>query len=263
MVLYIRSRLWLNSAGGRSEPPPPIVSRPNSSDTGVKGAEEQLVVLCQFMVRGFLNNSPDEISALFDAYGDLYDKIIHSANENPSHMKTKRPYTRLNNIFNECAGINLENRAFEAPPGGKVFKAIGETCADGVYRAYPSLLPAKAPPALSPSPKRTVSFPPGTGPNDKRWIISPSSPQPVPLNWPPTQKIKGEGSRGNNIPCQTKDVRFADASVRPPNARSPSYREVASGSGTSYAQRGRVLPQVNLPGQGGPAPATPAVISIT
>ena len=79
-VVYIRSRLWLNSAvpdtmsGGRPTPPPPIVSRPSSSDTG--GAEEQFVVLCQFMMREFLNNSPDEISTAFDAYGnnarDLY-----------------------------------------------------------------------------------------------------------------------------------------------------------------------------------------------
>lgn len=250
-------------SGGRPTPPPPIVSRPSSSDTG--GAEEQFVVLCQFMMREFLNNSPDEIGAVFDAYGDnvgdLYDNIIHPINANPDHMKIKRPYTRINNIFNEYAGINLENRAFEAPQGVKVFKAIGEISADGVYRAYPSLLPAKAPPALSPSPKRTVSFPPGIDPNGKRGIISPSSSQPAPLHWPPAQKTKGEGSRGNKIPCETKDVRVADASVRPANARSPSYREVAPGSGISHTERGRILPQVNLPGQGGPAPATPAVIS--
>ena len=142
-------------SGGRPKPPPPIVSGPGSSDTGVKGAEEQLVDLCQFMMREFLNNSSDEISAVFEAYGDdvhgLYDNIIHSTNENPDHMKTKRPYARVNNIFNEHAEISLENRAFEAPPGVKVFKAIGEIRADGVYGAFPSLLRAKALPALTAS----------------------------------------------------------------------------------------------------------------
>ena len=189
-----------------------------------------------------------------------YDKIIHSIIENPGNIRTKRPYARTNNIFNEHAGISLENRAFNAPPGLKVFKAIGEIRTDGVYGAYPSLLPAKAPPALSP--KRTDSSPPGIDPNGTRGMISPSSPQPAPPNWPPAQKIKGEGSRGNKIPCETKDGRVVDASVRPPYARLPSYREVASGSGISHTERGRNVPQVNLPGQGGPAPATPAVINI-
>ena len=81
-VLYMRSRLWLKSAasdtmsGGRPKPPPPIVGRPSIVDTGEKGVEEQLAILCEFMMREFLNNSPDEISTAFDAYGnnarDLY-----------------------------------------------------------------------------------------------------------------------------------------------------------------------------------------------
>ena len=55
-VVYIRSRLWLNSAasdamsGGRPKPPPPIISRPSIVDTGEKRAEEHLAVLCEFMV---------------------------------------------------------------------------------------------------------------------------------------------------------------------------------------------------------------------
>ena len=177
-------------------------------------------------------------------------------------MKSKRPFTRINNIVNQYAGITLEDRAFDAPPGVKVFKAIGEISTDGNYRAYPSLLPAKAPPATSPSPKRTVSFPPGTDPNEKRGMISPTFPTPVQLNWPHAQKIEGKGSRGNKIPSDTKDVRIADASVRPPSARAPSYSAVASGSGLALAERGRVLPQVDLPGQGGPAPAATTVVNI-
>ena len=85
-------------SGGRPKPPPPIVSRPSFSDTGVKGAEEQIVVLCQFLLREFLNKSPDEISAVFEAYGDnvrdLRDNIIHSINENPGHMKRLSVLTR-------------------------------------------------------------------------------------------------------------------------------------------------------------------------
>ena len=216
------------------------------------------------MMREFLNNSPD--STAFDAYGnnvrDTYDNIIQSINDNPAYMKSKRPFTRINNIFNQYARVTLEDRAFDAPPGVKVFKAIGEITADGNYRAYPSLLPANAPPATSPSPKRTVSFPPGIDPNDMRGMISPTSPQPVPLNWPHAQNIEGKGSRGNKIPSDTKDVRIADASVCPPSARTPSYSAVASGSGLTPAERGRVLPQVDLPGQGGPALAATAVINI-
>ena len=52
-------------------------------------------------------------------------------------------------------------------------------------------------------------------------------------------------------------VRIGDGSVRPPNARSPSYKEVASSSGISPAERHRGLPQVNLPGQAGPGSTRP------
>ena len=163
--------------------------------------EHRTVVLCEFLLREFLNNPPDEISAVFDAYGDnvrdLYDSIILSVHESPDHMRSKRTYTRINNISNEYARIKLESREFGAPPGVKVFKAIGEIRPNGVYGAYPSLLPAKAPPALSPDSKRVVRFPPGIDPNDKKGVVSLSSPQPAAFNWPPAQRIQGGGSRGN------------------------------------------------------------------
>ena len=107
-------------------------------------------------------------------------------------MKSKRPCTRINIIFNQYAGVTLDNRAFDAPPGVKVFKAIGEITADGNYRAYPSLLPVRAPPATCPKP--TVSFPPGIDPNDKRGMISPTSPLPAPLKWPHAPKVEGKGT---------------------------------------------------------------------
>ena len=75
------------------------------------------------------------------------------------------------------------------------------------------------------------------------------------MNRPPARKIQGQGkgSRGNKIPCDCKKVRIGDGSVLPPpGARSPSYKEVASASAISNAERRRGLPQVNLPGQAGP-----------
>ena len=55
-----------------------------------------------------------------------------------------------------------------------------------------------------------------------------------------------------------KDVRIGDGSVRPPNARSPSYKEIVfSGPGTSDTERRRGLPQVNLPGQAGSGSTVP------
>ena len=200
------------SGSGPQKPPPPILSSQSSSDAGSKGAQDQLEMLCRFLLKEFLNNSSDESSKVFDAYGDnhrdLYDNIIHAINKSPDTMITMRKYSRTNNIFNEHAGIILSEREFTPPPGVKVFKAIGEINPDGVYGAYPSLTPVKAPPALSPDSKRVVRFPPGTDPNDTKGVVSPSSPQqPVAMNWPPAQRTQGKGSRGNKIPCDTRDVR--------------------------------------------------------
>ena len=134
---------------------------------------------------------------------------IHSINASPDTMRTKRKYSKIINIFNEYAGIILSesDREFTPPPGVKIFKAIGEIKLDGVYGAYPSLTPAKAAPALSPDSKRAVRFPPGTDPNDTKGVVSPSPQQPVAMNWPPAQRTQGKGSRGNKIPCDTRDVR--------------------------------------------------------
>ena len=67
---------------------------------------------------------------------------------------------------------------------------------------------------------------------------------------------------GTKIPCDSKGVRIGDGSVLPPpGARSPSYKEVASASSSSNAERRRGLPQVSLPGQAGLGPTVPTNVS--
>ena len=174
-------------------------------------------------------------------------------------MRTKRTYMRIINIFNKYAGTTLKDREIAPPLDVKVFKAIGEIKPDGVYGAYPSLLPVKAPPALSPDGKR-VSALSGSPRGLTQVIRKGLFPHPRLsrryLIGHPHGGFK-EGRRGNKVPCDTKDVRIGDGSVRPPSARSPSYKESASGSGISPAERSRGLPQVNLPGQAGPGSTMP------
>ena len=252
---------------GPFQPPPPIPSKQNSSDQDSTGAQVQIEVLCEYLLREFLNNSAEEVEEVFEAYGentrDLYDNI-DQINKSPETMKNKRSLTRINNIFDEYAGIAPMDREFQPPPGLKVFKSIGIVKPDGTCEPHPTLTPkAKAAPPVSPETmKRMNRFLPGTDPNDARGIIFPTSPhQQEPMKWPLALKPEGfgKGSRGNKIPCPVSDVRIGDGSVLPPHgARSPSYRDVAaasSGSGNSMAKRG--LPRVNLPGQAGPGPTGP------
>ena len=210
-------------------------------------------------------------SQAFEAYGDnardLYDNIIDQINKSLETMKSKRGYSRINHNFNGYAGTTLEEREFMPPPGVKVFKFIGEVKPEGTYEPHPELTPkAKAAPPLSPETmKRLNRFPPGTDPSDAKGITSPTSPhQQAPMNWPPSRKVEGhgKGSRGNTVPCDSRDVRVGDGSVLPlPGARSPSYKEVASASGFCNAERRRGLPQVSLPGQAGPGPTVPINVS--
>ena len=75
----------------------------------------------------------------------------------------------------------------------------------------------------------------------------------------------GKGSRGNEIPTNTRDVRIGDGSVlAPAHARSKSYRDAALApvSGSSGSGLGRTLPQVNLPGQAGPGSDGPIKTSV-
>ena len=179
----------------RASPPPPIPSKPSSSDPGSKGARIQIEVLCEYLLREYFNNAAEEVEQVFEAYGnstrDLYDNIIEQINSSPETMKTKRSYSKINNIFNEYAGTTIEEREFMPPPGVKVFKSIGEVKFNGVFEKHPMLTPAKAPPPLSPETiKRLNRFPPGIDPNDAKGIISPTSPnQQVLMNWPPRPRV--------------------------------------------------------------------------
>ena len=158
------------SGSGPRKPPPPIPSKQSSSDHGSKGARVQIEVLCEFLLREFLDNDDDGINQVLGAYGnntrDLYDNIIDQINNSPEIMKSKRGYSRINNIFNEHVGTTPEEREFMPPPGVNVFKSIGEVRADGTYEPHPKLTPAaKAPPPLSPEIMKGLNrFPPGTDP---------------------------------------------------------------------------------------------------
>ena len=120
-----------------------------------------------------------------------------------------------------------------------MFKAIGEITADGNYRAYLSLLPAKAPPATSPSPKRTVSFPPGTDPNDKRGMISPTFPTPVPLDWPRALKTEGKGTVVEGIRSHPV-LRTCGLRTLASARRAPAHRVIVQ------SPRGPVLPPLGV-----------------
>ena len=95
--------------------------------------------------------------------------------------------------------------------------------------------------------------------------------QNEPMNWPMVKRPEGfgKGSRGNKIPCESKEVRIiGDGSgLLPAHIRSQSYRDVAAASGSGASGWGltglrRGLPQVNLPGQAGPGPAGPIKTSV-
>lgn len=54
-----------------------------------------------------------------DNLRDLYDVINVTINEEPEIMKSKHSVSRINNIFDEYAGIAPDRRKFAAPEGIK------------------------------------------------------------------------------------------------------------------------------------------------
>ena len=113
------------------------------------------------MMKEYLNQEPSEISKAVATYAgkerDLYDVIIWTINSEPGIMKTKRNYKRMDNIFNEYAGMTIDKRMCNPPSGVKVFKAIGQIYDDGTFREYPSLTAASK--SAPTSPKHTFSIP--------------------------------------------------------------------------------------------------------
>jgi len=121
------------------------------AEDGNSGAKVQLRMLCSFLLRELLNQSEDEITMAFESYGDnlrdLYDGIIVAINDEPGIMKSKHDASRINNIFDEYAGIAPNQRAYDAPEGVKVFKHVGYTTHNGGFAPLPSLTPSvKTPP---------------------------------------------------------------------------------------------------------------------
>ena len=148
---------------GPHRPPPPIINRQKVAEDGTSGAKVQMKMLCKFLLKDLLDQTDEHIEATFEVYGDnlrdLYDVIIEAINNEPGIMQRKHSVTRINNIFDDYAGIAPEQRAYKAPADLKVFKHVGHTTHDGGFAPVPSLTPSlKAPPARSPI--RTVAFPP-------------------------------------------------------------------------------------------------------
>ena len=58
---------------------------------------------------------------MFESYGqntrDLYDNIIDQIKNGPETMQNKRAISRINNIFDEYAGVTIGERGFQAPEG--------------------------------------------------------------------------------------------------------------------------------------------------
>ena len=245
---------------GQPRPPPPIVNRPKPAEDGINAARVQMKTLCAFLLRDLLNQSDEDIAMAFESYGDnlrdLHDGIIVTINDEPEIMRTKHGVLRINNIFDEYAGIAPDKRAYDAPEGIKVLKHIGYTKENGGYAPLPMLTPnVKSPPPSSPI--RTVSFPPD--PSVPKGYTSPTSPGGHEnTTWPKSQSFLDRviDERRTNTSCKilsqqqgTRDFRIGDGSVLNPaqdRSVSKSYRDVTTGQGSDPNRR---LPNVALPGQ--------------
>ena len=246
--------------GPLKPPPPKIASRPSPDADGSTGARVQLRVLCAYLLKELLNQTETEIEEAFVNYGenlrDLYDNIIVMINAEPTAVKSKHNISKMSNIFDEYAGIAIDEREFQAPEGIKVFKNIGYVKDDGTLAPLPTLKPKVKTPGPPLSPTRTIPFPPGPDPNDPQGVISPTSPGGNELmKWPMSHKwLETAGpARGiNKIPNDKRDVVVGDGSVLPPT-RSKSYRDAARAAmgkgGGKGGDQGRSLPEVALPGR--------------
>ena len=220
-------------------------------------------ILCAYMLRELLNQPEYDINIAFENYGDnlrdLYDNIIVSVNAEPDIVRAKHGVSRINNIFDEYAGIAPDQRSFFAPEGIKVFKHIGFTKDNGEFAPLPTLTAkVKAPPPSSPT--RTKSLPPEPNTSVPKGYISPSSPGgDVNTMWPKSQSFldRAADERRINTSCKipshqqrARDHRIGDGSVLLPSTQdrpvSKSYRDVTTGQGVDPNRR---LPNVALPGQ--------------
>ena len=105
---------------GPHRPPPPIINRQKVAEDGTSGAKVQMKMLCKFLLKELLDQTDEDIEATFVTYGDnlrdLYDVIIEAINNEPGIMQHKHGVTRINNIFDDYAGIAPDQRAYKPPP---------------------------------------------------------------------------------------------------------------------------------------------------
>ena len=104
---------------GPPKPPPPTINtRPNLDADGSTGARVQLRVLCAYLLRESFKHSETQIQEAFDKYGDnvrdLYDVIITMINAEPSTVKSTHNISKMNDIFDEFAGIAIEERSYKS-----------------------------------------------------------------------------------------------------------------------------------------------------
>ena len=255
--------------GPLKPPPPKIVSRPNLDADGSAGARVQLRVLRAYLLKELLNQAETEIEEAFVNYGDnlrdLYDNITAMINAEPTAVKSKHTISKMNNIFDAYAGIAIDERAFRATEGIKVFKNIRYVKADGTLAPLPKLKPYVKAPGPPLSPTRTIPFPPGPDHNDPQGIISPTSPGGNELmKWPMSHKwLETAGpARGiNKIPNDKRDVVVGDGSVLPPS-RSKSYSDAARAAaqwlraGVRAGTKGVVFQKLPCRDDGVPVPSS-------
>ena len=106
-------------------------------------------------------------------------------NAGPSAVKSTHNISKMNIIFDEFAGVAIEERSFKAQEGIKVLKNIGYVKAGGTLAPIPKLKPFVKAPGEPSSPKRTIAFPPGPERIDPQGVVSPTSPREAePMNWP-------------------------------------------------------------------------------
>ena len=147
---------------------------------------------------------------------------------------------------------------YNPPSGVKIFKAIGHVYEDGTYRDFSFL--TEAPKSEPASPKHMFGIPSGAAIKEGKGIISPTSPPHGPIQWPVRQTSRGKSeTRGDKIPNDIKEVRFTNASVRPPSQRQhdsrdfPVHRHTGERASSSHQ---------DLPAAADPNPRVVAVIDM-
>ena len=109
-----------------------------------------------------------------------------------------------------------------------------------------------------PTPKHTFGIPSGAAISEGKGVVSQTSPPHGQIQWPVGQTSRGKSeTRGDKIPNDIKEVRFANASVRPPRLRQHDIRDfpVLRHAGASSSHQG-------LPAAADPIPKVAAAINI-